>query len=117
MPSMQILVALAMTRAGDTARAPSMAYDLHKRSPLSTPLDGYWLPTIRASIELKRKHPDKAVDLLQEALPYELGASFPEAQTSGTLYPVYVRGEAYLKQDKGRRRPRSFRSWFTIAVS
>ena len=54
-------------------------------------LKGYWLPTIRAAIELNRKRPGNAIGLLQAAPAYELG-------TVGALglpiYLAYVRGEA-----------------------
>jgi eukaryotic-like serine/threonine-protein kinase len=82
------MAALTLARAGDTARAQSMADDLGKHSPLNTVLNGYWLPTTRAAIELNRKHPDKALELLQAASAYELSQPTPEAQVGGTLYPV-----------------------------
>jgi eukaryotic-like serine/threonine-protein kinase len=71
-----------------------MAEDLNKRSPLDTALNAYWLPTIRAVVELNRKDSQKALELLQAASAYELG-SFPPL--SATLYPIYIRGEAYLQ--------------------
>jgi hypothetical protein len=50
--------------------------------------------TIRAAIEIERKNPTGAVELLQAASTYELGG--PPPTFSGTLYPVYVRGQAEL---------------------
>ena len=102
---LQILAALALARAGDITRAQTMADDLGKRSPLNTVLNGYWLPTIRAAIELNRKHPDKAVELLKAASAYELGQPNP---LGGSLYPVYVRGEAYLKAGEGQQAAAEF---------
>jgi tetratricopeptide (TPR) repeat protein len=99
---LQVLAALAFARGGDTSRAQTMADDLNKRSPLNTILNGYWLPTIRAAIALDGKHPEKAVELLQAALAYELGQPSPAAQVGGSLYPVYVRGEAYLAAGQGQ---------------
>jgi tetratricopeptide (TPR) repeat protein len=93
---LRVLAALVFARGGDTARAQTMADDLNKREPLNTVLNGYWLPTIRSAIALEGRHPDKAVELLQAASAYELGEPSPGAQVGGTLYPVYVRGEAYL---------------------
>jgi eukaryotic-like serine/threonine-protein kinase len=45
--------------------------------------------------------PSKAIELLQAAAPYELGSTggFPVLYLS--LYPVYVRGEAYLLLHQG----------------
>ena len=101
---LQILAALVLARAGDTVRAETMVDDLNKRSPLNTFLNFYWLPTIRASIELKRRHPEKAVDLLRAASAYELGSPFP----LNYLYPAYVRGEAYLQAGQGQQAAAEF---------
>jgi eukaryotic-like serine/threonine-protein kinase len=98
----QVLAALALARAGETDEAQRMADELAKRSPLNTMLNGYWLPTIRAAVELHRKHPEKAISLLEAASGYELGTPPPYAQ-AGSLYPVYVRGEAYLKVGQGQQ--------------
>jgi predicted Zn-dependent protease len=73
-----------------------MADDVEKRNPLDTVIVDYWLPTIRAAIEINRKSPSKAVEILQTAIPYELGYVDPEIEVGGLLYPVYVRGQAYL---------------------
>jgi len=71
-----------------------MAYDLEKKFPMDTLLNGFWLPTIRAAIEISDDNPDGAIKLLQAAVPYELAVG-------GDLYPVYVRGQAYLTLHKG----------------
>ncbi len=89
----QILAALAVARTGDAARARKMADGLAREFPMNTMLNGYWLPTIRAAIEIERKNPAGAVELLEAASTYELGGPSP---ISGTLYPVYVRAEAEL---------------------
>jgi serine/threonine protein kinase/tetratricopeptide (TPR) repeat protein len=104
----QVLAALAFARGGDAARAQTMADDLNKREPLNTMLNGYWLPTIRAAIALDGKHSEKAMELLQAALAYELGEPSPGAQVGGTLYPVYVRGEAYLGAGQGQQAAAEF---------
>jgi eukaryotic-like serine/threonine-protein kinase len=89
----QAMSALALARAGETAAADKLASELNRNYPLDTLVQGYWLPSVRAAIELERKNPGKAVDLLQSAAPYELGQ--PTA-LEGFLCPVYVRGWAYL---------------------
>jgi tetratricopeptide (TPR) repeat protein/predicted Ser/Thr protein kinase len=105
---LQVLAALAFARGGDTARAQTIADDLNKREALNTMLNGYWLPTIRAAIALDGNHPEKAMELLQAALAYELGEPPPGAQVGGTLYPVYVRGEAYLGANQGQQAAAEF---------
>ena len=95
------LAALALARAGENTRATSLADDLGRASPVNTVLNGYWLPTIRAAVRLNRRQSDSAIDVLRAALPYELGEPNPQAQIGGSLYPIYVRGEAYLKAGQG----------------
>jgi tetratricopeptide (TPR) repeat protein len=53
----QILAALALARANDSARAEKMADELQKQFPQDTLINGYWLPTIRATIEINRSDP------------------------------------------------------------
>jgi eukaryotic-like serine/threonine-protein kinase len=96
-----ILAALALARIGDTVQAKRMADDLAGRFPLNTMINRYWLPTIYASIENQRNNPTRAVELLQSAMPYELGSPLPQFEVGGTLYPVYVRGQAYLLLHQG----------------
>ncbi len=92
--------ALAFAMAGDTARAESLAQDLGKRFPLDTQMQSLWLPAIRAQSELDRKNPVAALNVLQAALPIELGQIQFIANIS-CLYPVYVRGQAYLAAGQG----------------
>ncbi len=95
------LAALALARAGDVSRANATAEELERSNPASTRLNYYWLPTIRAAIELRHNDPSKAIEDLQPARAYELGYSQPFQ--FGTLYPVYVRGEAYLALHHGKQ--------------
>src|SRR5207253_1402769 len=53
-----------------------------------------YLPTIHAQLALIRNDSSKAIEVLQAATPYELGLI-------SLLYPVYVRGEAYLAAHQG----------------
>jgi len=93
----QAVAALAMAEAADATAAEKLAAELNKNYPLSTVVQSYWLPTIRAAIELERKNTGKAIELLQVATPYELGGV-----PGGTvLCPVYVRGQAYLSLRNG----------------
>jgi predicted Zn-dependent protease len=92
--------ALAFALAGDTARADSLAQDLGKHFPLNTQIQSLWLPTIRAQLALDRKNSNLALNALQAALPIELGQNGFVLHIS-CLYPVYVRGEAYLAAGQG----------------
>jgi serine/threonine protein kinase/predicted Zn-dependent protease len=87
--------ALALARAGDASGAQKLVNKINRDFPSGTSWQVYWLPTIRAAIELDRGNAHRAIQLLDEASAYELAEDGP-GQT-GTMYPVYVRGLAYLK--------------------
>jgi eukaryotic-like serine/threonine-protein kinase len=90
----QFAAALALAVAGDAVQAQRLADDLGKRFPENTIVHFNYIPTIRGQLELNRTDPPKAIEALQAGVAYELGSP-------GGLYPVYVRGEAYLAAHKG----------------
>jgi len=92
--------ALALAFAGDAARAQALADDLEKRFPENTNVQFNYLPTIRAQIALSRNDLVTAIETLKTAAPYELGTP-GNGEFSAALYPVYVRGEAYLAAHQG----------------
>jgi eukaryotic-like serine/threonine-protein kinase len=92
--SVQSLAALALAFGGDAARARTLADDLANRFPDNTIVQFYDVPTVRAQLTLSPDNPSRAIEILQAAVPYELSGL-------GALYPVYVRGEAYLAAHKG----------------
>src|SRR5208283_5433049 len=92
--------ALAFALAGDTTRAESLAQDLGKRLPLDTQMRSLWLSPIQAQLALDRKNPALALNALQAASTIELG-QIPFVNNFSCLYPVYVRGEAYLAAGQG----------------
>ena len=100
----EILAAMTFARIGDAARALALADKLNKEFPVNTIQQSYWQPTIRAEIELSRNNSDKAIALLQTAAPYELGGATP----IGGLYPVFVRGQAFLRERQGAQAAAEF---------
>ena len=98
----QILGALALARAGDATQAAKIADELVKRYPEDTLVSTYWLPSIRASIEISRNNPEKALEILQAVGPYEFGAPAPSPNVQAMMYPTYVRAQAYLAMKKGK---------------
>jgi eukaryotic-like serine/threonine-protein kinase len=92
--------ALAFVMAVDAARAESLAQDLGKRFPLDTQMQSLWLPAIQAQLALDRKNPASALNALQAVPSIELGKIGFVANIS-CLYPMYVRGEAYLVAGQG----------------
>jgi tetratricopeptide (TPR) repeat protein len=70
---------------------------LEKSEATNTMLKIYWLPTIHAATELSAGNSSQALMTLEAAAPYDLGGPSP----LGNLYPVYVRGQAYLASKNG----------------
>jgi eukaryotic-like serine/threonine-protein kinase len=93
-----ILAALTFARAGDAARAETLARKLEQDFPSDILLRNYWLPVVRGSSALERGEAAKALELLQAAAPYDLANPFPISSSPlGNMYSVYVRGQAYLQ--------------------
>jgi tetratricopeptide (TPR) repeat protein len=88
------LGALALARAGEHERSLALARDLNRRFPKDTLLNEYWLPAIRAAVALDRGASSQAIEHLEPTRRYELAA--PQLPTNVLLYPIYLRGEAYL---------------------
>lgn len=97
----QILAGIALARAGDSAQAAKIASDLEKRYPLDTLVMSYWVPVIRASIELSRDGPQRAILLLQPAAPFELASPNTWSGLGGPMYPAFLRGESFLRMHRG----------------
>jgi hypothetical protein len=92
------LAALALALAGDTSGAEALTIELNRNFPLDTIVQDNYLAEIRAAMELRRSDPAKALDLLQASAAYELGQP---TYFILALFPVYVRGEAYLQAHNG----------------
>jgi len=98
------LVSVVFARSGDPARAQALADELNKRFPSDTLLQRYWLPTIRSSIELARNNAPGALAALQ-GLSYELGSI---GAAGGSMYPVYLRGQAHLMSRQSKEAAADF---------
>jgi serine/threonine protein kinase len=85
--------AVALGLAGDSAQAERLADDLGKRFPDDTYVRFEYLPMIHATVALRGGDSGKAIEALAAAKLYELGLWH--------LYPVYLRGEAYLAARQG----------------
>jgi serine/threonine protein kinase/Tfp pilus assembly protein PilF len=89
----KISAALSLAETNDVSRAEAIAAELNQRFPHSTLLNNIWLPAIRARIALSRGDPAEAIRLLQVTLPNDLAQNPPLP----SLYPAYLRGQAYLR--------------------
>jgi ATP/maltotriose-dependent transcriptional regulator MalT len=90
---------MAYAFAGDRSRAQALADNLAKQYSENTLVQFNYLPVIRAQIALISKNPTQAIKLLKDAQRYELGQ--PAQVISLNMYPVFVRGEAYLASQDG----------------
>jgi len=86
--------AYALARTGDAARAEAIVAELAKQNPSNTMVNSFDLPVIRATLEIGRNNPAKAVELLQPVIPYDLGSG-------RWMRSTYTRGNAYLALHKG----------------
>jgi eukaryotic-like serine/threonine-protein kinase len=99
--------AFALALAGNSSESQALANDLEKRFGEDSSVKFNYLPALRALLNLGE--PAKAIDLLQIAIPYELGT--PRCTIHGyfgALYPVYVRGLAYLAARHGAQAAAEF---------
>jgi len=95
----EAISAIALGLAGDSAQATRLAADLAKRFPEDTIVQSNYLPTIHAAVALQGGSATKAIEALVQAAPYELGSTV--GSFNFALYPVYLRGEAYLAAHQG----------------
>jgi len=95
----RLLGAIALARIGETSQARGLVKELEQSYPDNTLLKIYWFPVIDASIELQKGNLSDAFGALEVAAPYDLAQ--PSPNEIGTLYPVYLRGQAYLLAHNG----------------
>jgi serine/threonine protein kinase/tetratricopeptide (TPR) repeat protein len=103
----QFGAALALALAGDEAGTLRLAGDFSRRFSEDTVVHFNYLPTLYAQLALNRRDASKAIEVLQAAAPYELGCSGNNILWL-CLYPVYVRGEAYLASHQGNEAAAEF---------
>jgi tetratricopeptide (TPR) repeat protein len=95
----KVLAAVALARAADIPHARILADELEKTYPTNTTLKLYWFPIMRAAIALGSQKPADALVALEAVAPYEFGG--PPPLQVGTIYPAYIRGDAYLAKHDG----------------
>jgi eukaryotic-like serine/threonine-protein kinase len=107
--------AFILARVGDGSRAKALADESEKDYPADTYMRLYFRPSFDAALALSKGDAKQALSCLEGATygggripggtPYELGV--PE-----TLYPVYIRGQAYLRMNDGNAAAPEFRQIF-----
>lgn len=102
--------AFALAMAGDVQKAGQLAGDLETRYPEDTSVRFSYLPALRAQLALDAGQPGRAIELLQVAVPYDLGHTRSSTHGMfGSMYTVYVRGESYLAERDGVSAAAEFR--------
>jgi tetratricopeptide (TPR) repeat protein/predicted Ser/Thr protein kinase len=89
--------AFALAMSGDVSRSRALAGDLARDYPEDTSVQFMYLPTLRALFALNARDTAAAIQSLQTASRFDLaqgGIGFNGHY--GKLYPIYVRGLAYL---------------------
>jgi predicted Zn-dependent protease len=115
----QFGAALALALIQTTARAEQLADDMAKRFPENTVVQFNYLPTLRGQLALGRQNTREAIEVLQKAAPYELGLP-GDGSFTPAMYPVYVRGEAYLAANRSSEAALEFQkilAWPGVAVN
>ncbi|MGA9801335.1 MAG: protein kinase [Terriglobales bacterium] len=89
----------ALARAGDASGSQKLIETMAKEFPTDTLLNAVWLPVARATNQIRAGQAAQAVQTLEVTVPYEFGSP-----PNGALYwPMYVRGEAYLRLHDGAK--------------
>jgi len=93
----KIALAQTLARSGQVAEAARLADEVSVERPEDTLVQHYFVPAIRAAIKLQQHDPAAAIDLLRDTVKYDLAFTGFDY-----LYPVYIRGLAYLELGDGR---------------
>jgi len=83
---------LALALCGQSSQVQALVDEMTKQHDRNTLINGLWLPTIRAALDLTRQNPAGAIEKLQAVERYE---------SAGEFWPEYLRGLAYLQTKKG----------------
>jgi tetratricopeptide (TPR) repeat protein len=89
-------LSVSYARAGAITESQKLIDEDKRRFPLNTLVNGLWVPTASAAIEIVRNNPTKAISLLQLTNPYEFG----DLLGFGYL-PLYLRAQSYLLAHEG----------------
>jgi Tfp pilus assembly protein PilF len=92
--------ALTDTKKKSQTQITKRVDDLSRRFPEDTVVQFNYLPTVNAVLQINAGNPAKAIQILEAARPYELGSP-SNISISLSMYPVYVRGLAYLSAKQG----------------
>jgi eukaryotic-like serine/threonine-protein kinase len=96
----QFGAALALSITHAETRALHLTDDMAKRFPENTIVQFNYLPALRGQLALDRENSGEAIEALQKAASYELGSP-GDGSFTPAMYPVFIRGQAYLAANRG----------------
>ena len=102
----KVLAAMIAARVGDVAQARKLIKELQASDPDNTLLKIYWFPVINAAVALKQRNLPNTFAYLRTTAPLDL--ALPSPNEIGTLYPLYLRGDAYLAAKDGTAAAKQF---------
>lgn len=101
--------AFALALARNSASAAAIVTRMEKQYPEDTCVRFNYVPAVRALLALNQDRPAKAIELLTVSKPYELAQTGISLYVHyGALYPIYVRGLAYLQLQRPREAAAEF---------
>jgi tetratricopeptide (TPR) repeat protein len=101
--------ALVYAYAGDDKKSQELVEQLTNKYPEDTLTQKNYLPTLRAKLALNRGNSAEAIDALRAADAYDLSGTTSSVNEWTAMYPVYVRGEAFLAAHQGSEAAGEFR--------
>jgi hypothetical protein len=104
--------ALTDTNKKFQTQIKKLVNDLARRFPEDTVVQFNYVPTVNAMLQIDTGNPANAIEILEAARPYELGSP-SNISMSLSLYPVYVRGLAYLSAKQGTQAVAEFQKILT----
>ena len=93
LPANTDLGSVALIMAGDDTAAKKPIDRLLRSFPHDTLLRNVIAPIVAAQSEINHGHPERAIQLLRSALPFEFGAD----NAGRGLMAIYLRGQAHLR--------------------
>lgn len=100
--------ALAQAFTGNDVLAQALADALASGYPEDSLVQSNYLPTLHARLALNRGNANESLEILSRSTPYDLGVTRTSALGWTSLFPMLVRGEAYLAAHKYPEAMREF---------
>ena len=100
----RLIAAGDLALAGENAKALELASEVARERADDTLVNAVFVPSVQAAVALNSGDGKKALDLLQQALPYDKANTFD----------IYIRGLAYLKTGQGNEAAEQFQKILAI---